>query len=641
MWRFEMNGGHNVENKILTGYPSIDRIGDSRYNTGVSEEILVGTDKKMYDFIKERNAEFENSPAYTYFGKERTFAEFDQKVEECAKALKSYGLNTGDCISVCLPNIPETMIYFYACNRIGVTPYLIDPRCTLNRIVDCMKISNSKLLVSVLDIMNKTVKADAIPSDKIVVVSPGSDFLTDKNQLNKESATVKRLYCVKESLYELMQKLSNNTKIVLQKDFLKFGKNYGELTDSLYDPDIPAVIVNTSGTTGTPKGAMESNKGYNITAKQIDYIYPYLSRGMTYFGYIPFFSMYGSAIGMHSALSHGIVVDLIPKLNAAKFDKIFVDKKPNIAISVPKLYGLFPDSKYIKDADLSFAKLLVMGGDNISPAKLDNINTTLAEHGCNEKITFGYGSTESMLIATTTSDPTTHKSGGCGILYPGVNVRITDRNTLEELPYGEEGEIYADTPSMFMGYIGNETESNNAIFMDPDTRIKYYKTGDKGYIDEDGILFTTGRYKRLMKRPDGHQVSSIPIENAIGSCDEVRDCVVVGIKSSYQDEGVIPTAFIELEKDVTKSDALSSIIAKEKETLSGEREMALAYTIVERLPYTINGKADFSTLEKVKFEDIDYVIIDDPIFDGYFTRGENPDRIKLNNSKNSSKKMTK
>ena len=183
-----MNGGHNVENKILTGYPSIDRIGDSRYNTGVSEEILVGTDKKMYDFIKERNAEFENSPAYTYFGKERTFAEFDQKVEECAKALKSYGLNTGDCISVCLPNIPETMIYFYACNRIGVTPYLIDPRCTLNRIVDCMKISNSKLLVSVLDIMNKTVKADAIPSDKIVVVSPGSDFLTDKNQLNKESA---------------------------------------------------------------------------------------------------------------------------------------------------------------------------------------------------------------------------------------------------------------------------------------------------------------------------------------------------------------------------------------------------------------------------------------------------------------------
>ena len=133
-----------------------------------------------------------------------------------------------------------------------------------------------------------------------------------------------------------------------------------------------------------------------------------------------------------------------------------------------------------------------------------------------------------------------------------------------------------------------------------------------------------------MKRPDGHQVNSVPIEDAINSCEEVSDCAVVGIKNSYQDEGVIPTAFIKFkDKNATKED-IKKIIFKIKEMLPGEREMALAYSIVEQIPYTINGKVDFNLLEKYKFEDIDYIIIDDPIFDGYFKHNEELEKVSLN-----------
>ena len=72
--------------------------------------------------------------------------------------------------------------------------------------------------------------------------------------------------------------------------------------------------------------------------------------------------------------------------------------------------------------------------------------------------------------------------------------------------------------------------------------------------------------------------------------------------------------------------------------LPGERDMALAYTLVDHIPYTINGKVDFSSLEKVKFEDIDYQIVDDPIFDGYFIKGEQPDRISFTKQKTLIKK---
>lgn len=622
-----------MEQKDFTGYASIDKPSYKYYSEDIDLKILEDVDMKMYDFMKMKNKGYEDDIIYSYFGEKRTLATFDEKVEETAKALKKYGLKEKDTITICAPNIPETMIYFYACNRIGVTPYLVDPRCSAKRIIDCMNVSNSKLLVSLLDTMNKNVIPNDIPTDNIVVISPHDDFIKSKEKLSKNALEVKALYTAKEKLYELKRMIKKDSKVLMQSEFMNTAKNYGKLVDSLYDPDIPAAIVNTSGTTGTPKGAMESNRGYNITSNQISYVAPHLKRGMTFFGYIPFFSLYGSAVGMHGATSHGIILDLIPKIDAHKFDKIYVDKKPNIVIGVPRLYEMFPDSDYINNTDLSFAELLVMGGDKISPSKLVKINETLEKNNCKHKITYGYGSTETMMIATTTDDKRSNVAGSCGILYPGVNVRITDRETLEELPYNQEGEIYADTPGQFMGYIGNLEETNNSIYIDEKTNTKYYKTGDKGYMNEDGILFHTGRYKRLMKRPDGHQVNSVPIEDAINTFDEVKDCAVVGIKNAYRDEGVIPTAFIELKDKSVGKDIFKEIVYKTREMLPGERDMALAYTLVDHIPYTINGKVDFSTLEKVKFEDIDYQIVDDPIFDGYFIKGEQLEKLNFTRPK--------
>lgn len=621
-----------MEEKKLTGYASIDVPSRQYYDLDIEEKILQDVDKKMYDFIKERNKGFEDNIFYQYFGEKTTFAEFDKKIELYAKALKKYGLNKGDRITICLPNIPETMIYFYACNRIGVTPYLVDPRCTTNRIIDCMNVSNSKLLISVFDIMDKNIKSDLIPCDNIIMITPANEFLESTKKIGKEAKTVKTLYLLKESLYNLKHLLDKDSKIITQQEFIAKSANYGTLNDSEYDPTIAAAIVNTSGTTGNPKGAMESNRGYNITANQIKYIAPNLRRGMTYFGYIPFFSLYGSSVGMHSAASTGIIVDLIPKINLYKFDQIYTNKKPNIVIGVPKLFSMFPESKYINGSDLSFAELLVMGGDKMSPSKLEKINETLKKNNCDKKVTYGYGTTETMMISTTTDKEQTHEIGGCGTLYPGVKVKIINRDTMLEMTYNNEGEIYVSTPTMYMGYVGNQKETENSIYIDPVNKEKYYKTGDKGYMTENGILYHTGRYKRLMKRPDGHQVNSVPIEDAINSCNLVKDCAVVGIRNNYQEEGVIPTAFIELKNPELGKDAIKEIIAQTKSLLPGEREMALAYTIVDHIPYNINGKVDFIALEKIKFEDIDFVILNDPIFEGYFIKNENIEKINLNAS---------
>ncbi len=97
---------------------------------------------------------------------------------------------------------------------------------------------------------------------------------------------------------------------------------------------------------------------------------------------------------------------------------------------------------------------------------------------------------------------------------------------------------------MFRGYY-KCPEENNKCFV-TFNGCKYFRTGDKGYITKDNLIFLVGRYKRLMKRPDGHQVSPIPIENAIMKHPLVKDCGVVGIKKDMSESGVIPTAFIKL-----------------------------------------------------------------------------------------------
>ena len=127
-----------MENNNYTGYASIDKPSRKFYKEGIDEIIREGTEKKVYDFLKEKNLGYSNDPVYSYFGETKSFGYFDEKIDEYAKALKRYGLNKGDVVTICLPNMPDTMMYFYACNRIGVTPYLIDPIRTPKRVKECM-----------------------------------------------------------------------------------------------------------------------------------------------------------------------------------------------------------------------------------------------------------------------------------------------------------------------------------------------------------------------------------------------------------------------------------------------------------------------------------------------------------------------
>lgn len=131
-------------------------------------------------------------------------------------------------------------------------------------------------------------------------------------------------------------------------------------------------------------------------------------------------------------------------------------------------------------------------------------------------------------------------------------------------------------------------------------------TGDIGYIDEEGFVSLSGRARRVIVRR-GFKISAYTIEDKLCEHAQVKECVAVEVDD--KDEEHVPMAFIVLQDNVTKEDAMKSILEKCKEELK-EYEIPKYFKCVERLPYTQNGKYDFRLLEQMGKEYINQTLSD-------------------------------
>lgn len=585
------------------------------------EKCFENVDEKMIDHIRRANMGHPDEIALRYLGTKVTYGGLFASIERCARALKANGVNAGDVVAVCLPNSPESVFFFYACNEIGAVAYLFDPRSTAGKLAECVKEAGVRLFVCELSVYAEKIAPSEkhFPLEHIVVVN-----------VLASTGVRGRLYGFR------YRSCLKNGKGISHEAFLASGISFKGQVASPYKADVPAIMVNTSGTSSDEvKGALHVNRSYNILANQFNIVAgtyggPTVVRGEVSYGYIPFFVMYGSSVCMHWSLTNGVIIEIVPKFDWKKTVREVCRKKCNYLVSVPSLMDKLVSYVEEHHVDMSFMRHFIIGGDNIAPEKLEHMNSVMKAHGAGSAFTFGYGATEAMIISSTNDDPHSRKSGSCGVPIPGVTVRIIDPETQAVLPAYSEGEVIVSSPCLFQGYL-NRPDENRRVFLELDGS-RWFRTGDAGYLDEDGLLFVCGRYKRLMKRPDGHQVSSIPIENAISSCPGIADVAVVGIKKDASDGGVIPAAFVVLKEDalaaaaekagtdatISVGDFIRNMAASSLLVMSGEREIALAYTIVSSIPLTMNGKQDYRALESHHFGDgSDWYVVEDLMTDSY------------------------
>ena len=540
------------------------------------------TNKSIYEFMKDGVGNDLAYFALNYFENRITYDELLKKIDVTSRGLREYGVKKGDIVTICMPNMPEAIYVFYACNKIGAVADIIHPLSSSEQIKYFLNESKSNYLFLVD--FNYEKVCDIIPKTlihKVILVSPSTSMprmLSIGYRLTRGAKVVRPEKDEKEYL--------------TWKDFYQIGLASSNAFEAKIHKDDLALILHSGGTTGTPKGIMISNYSFNAIAQQGAVNVIDVRPKDKIVTILPIFHGFGLGICVHTPLCLRVEVILMPEYDANRFYKIWKNDKPHVILGVPTLWEGMMSNKKFNKVDMSQLKYIVSGGDYLRIKDEVRINNFLHQHGAKVDICKGYGMTESV-AATCYTFPGVNEPGSIGIPMVGNVFKICKPNSDEELPIGEEGEICVNGPTLMMGYLNNLKETKNIIRKHRDGK-KWLHTGDLGYISPNGIVYYTQRLKRMIV-VSGFNVYPANIEEVINKHPGVDKVCVVGIPHPYKMH--VPKAIIVLKKDYEEKkvlEDLKELCIKELSVYSQPKE----YEFRDSLPKTLYGKIDYKSLEK-------------------------------------------
>ncbi len=537
-------------------------------------------DISIYQLLEQKCLEYSDKIAINYFGHTITYKEFLKQIEDAAKAFRSQGIRKGDVVTICMPNTPEGVISFYAVNKIGAIANMIHPLSGEKEIKDYLVSTNSVMLV-MIDLCYEKVENIIKETNvyKTIVVSAKDSMplllgigydLTQGFKIKKPKKSETYLYW---------------------KDFMRKALSYeNDYTDNS-KKDTPAVILHSGGTTGNPKGIILSNGNFNALALQAKIVFKTITPGDKILTIMPIFHGFGLGVSVHAPFYLGMEVILVPQFNAKEFDKLIDKYKPNAILGVPTLFEALVNTEN-KNLDLSYLKIVISGGDALSATLNKNINDFLREHGAMLKISQGFGMTES-LAATALAFGDANKDGSIGIPFPGDYFKIVAPGTQEEVGYMEDGEICVSGPTVMLGYLNNEKETNEMLQIHKDGHL-WLHTGDIGYMDRDGVIFYRQRLKRMIIS-SGYNIYPSHVEEVIEQHPAVLKCSVVGMPHKYKVE--VAKAYIVLKNGYSPFSAKKSIKEHCVKNLAAY-SIPYKFEFRKSLPKTLIGKVDIKKLQE-------------------------------------------
>ena len=543
-------------------------------------------DISLYKIIKEQALMNPNNVAIDYFGKKITYKNFIKEIDKAARSFRCYGIRPGDVVTICMPNMPEGVISFYALNKIGAIANMIHPLSAEEEIKNYLNEADSVMLVAV-DICYE--KIERILSEtkvyKVILVSANDSM---PKALSLGYTLTKGLKIRKPKSMEVY---------TYWKDFIKKSELYNYEYEVKSKKDITSVILHSGGTTGIPKGIVLTNGNLNALALQVKIVFKDIVPGDKILAIMPIFHGFGLGVSVHSGFVLGAEVVIVPQFSAKTFDNLVKRNKPQVIVGVPTLFEALLNNKGFNGMDMSYVKHFVSGGDSLTEKQNDSINEFLRNHGCNIKVEQGYGMTESV-AATALAFGKANKPCTIGIPFPGNYFKIVAKGTQEEVKFGEVGEICVCGPTIMQGYYNNEKETNLVLQIHKDGNI-WLHTGDIGSMDEDGVITYVQRLKRMIIS-SGYNVYPQQIEQVIETHPEVLKCTVVAMPHKYKVQ--VAKAYIVLKEGISPSGSLKKEIKELCEKNLSKFSIPYDYEYRKSLPKTLIGKVDYKQLEREAIE---------------------------------------
>src|SRR6266508_3477239 len=342
-------------------------------------------------------------------------------------------------------------------------------------------------------------------------------------------------------------------------------------TDIQVDVDLDdlADIMYTSGTTGLPKGVAVRHRNVAMIPNHEP---PWTGAGWLHGA--PLFTFAGISF-IYNPMKMGMVGLYLPKFDAGEWLRIVARERPTMAFLVPAMAELLVAHPDFSTADLSSLQAVSIGSAPLAP----NTLMTLVERLPYASVSNSYGMTEAgPAFIVMPQEEVTKRIGSVGKPIPPMEIKIVDDDGNERAPH-EVGELLTRLPGRQREYY-NDTEATESTW----TRDGWLRSGDLGYLDDDGFLYLVGRKKDLIVR-GGHNVYPTDIESVILEHPEVREAAVVGIPHDVLGEDI--AAFVVRKPDTAVGgEELKSFCAHHLADYKRPRQV----TFVDELPRNATGK---------------------------------------------------
>lgn len=358
-----------------------------------------------------------------------------------------------------------------------------------------------------------------------------------------------------------------------------------------------AAILFSSGSEGSPKGVKLSHKNLLANIKQISEMLN-ITEDEVFLGSLPIFHAFGLTVTTFLPIVEGIKVVCHPDpTDAVGIGKAVAKNNVTFMCATSTFLRLYLKNRKLTPLMFDSLKMVFAGAEKLNPLVANEFKQ---KFGVN--IVEGYGATEcSPVISANIPDALDisywqtqigTKVGTIGMPLPGCAVKIIDPLTLEDLKLMEDGLIIASGPNVMEGYLNNEKKTKE-VFVEINGKI-WYKTGDKGHIDEDGFITIVDRYSRFAKLA-GEMVSLTAVENKIYECLEGMEdikLVCVNIPDEKKGEKII----LVIDKNI--EDLKSKLIDFGINPLW----IPSVIKVVEQVPVLGTGKIDFKGAKDLVLE---------------------------------------